>query len=263
MHRADQRRPGNAETSLGVITPHAAAGPDVEWPLMGAGRIVTRIARISAPGVRAAEPGTPPTSPSGLRALAVPAALDEAAASFARGSIDAIGYASTSTGYVIGRQAETALLERLAQGRNVPVDGTSVAAVTALEVMEIERLELIHPPWFDEELNELGATYFRDEGFDVVASRSADLPRDPRRIEPDEVLTWISRHVRDDAQAVFIGGNGFRVVPAIDRLEQQLGRPVLAANQVLLWSLLRKAGVRMEVSGYGSLLQQPPATGAR
>ena len=154
---------------------------------------------------------------------------------------------------MIGRQAETALLERLSQGRNVPVDGTLVAAVTALEVMEIERLELIHPPWFDEEMDELGATYFRDEGFDVVASRSADLPRDPCRIEPDEVLTWISQHASDDAQAVFIGGNGFRVVPAIERLEQQLGRPVLAANQVLLWSLLRKAGVRMEVSGYGSL----------
>jgi maleate isomerase len=263
MHQADQRRSSIAETSLGVITPHAAAGPEAEWPLMGAGRIITRIARIPAPGGSVAEPGSPPASPSGLRALTSPAVLDQAVASFAPGSVDAIGYASTSTGYVIGRPAESALLDRLSRNLSIPVDGTSAAAVTALRGMEIERLELVHPPWFDEELNELAATYFRDAGFDVVASRSADLHRDPSRIEPDEVLTWISEHVSGKAQALFIGGNGFRVAPALQQLEQQLGRPVLASNQALLWSLLGKAGACLEVSGYGSLLQQPPAASAR
>jgi maleate cis-trans isomerase len=54
-------------------------------------------------------------------------------------------------------------------------------------------------------------------------------------------------------------GNGFRVAPALEQLEQQRGRPVIASNQVLLWSLLGKAGAGPEVSGYGSLFRQPPA----
>jgi maleate isomerase len=262
MYQADQRRSSTAPTFLGVITPHAAAGPETEWPLAGAGRIITRIVRIPAPEGSVAEPGTPPTSPAGLRALTSPAVLEQAVASFAPGSVEAIGYASTSTGYAIGHPAESALLDRLSQNLSIPVDGTSAAAVTALRGMEIERLELVHPPWFDEELNELAATYFLDAGFDVVASRSADLPRDPHRIEPDEVRRWISEHVSDEAQALFIGGNGFRVAPALDQIEQQLGRPVLASNQVLLWSLLGKAGAGVEISGYGSLFQPPPAASA-
>jgi maleate isomerase len=239
-----------------VITPHAAAGPEAEWPLMAAGKIVTRVARIPAPGATEAAPGTPPTAPAGLRALADAAVLVEAAASLGgTGAFDAIGLASTTMGYVIGRVAESARLEGLSQRFNVPTDGTAAAAVTALRVLDIERLQLVHPPWFDDEMNELGATYFQNEGFDVVASTSAGLPNDPDRIDADQVVRWISEHVSDASQALFVGGNGFRVAAAIERLEQHIGRPVLASNQVLLWSLLGKLDVRTVVSGYGSLFQ--------
>ena len=239
-----------------MITPHAAAGPEAEWPLMMTRQVVTLVSRIPAPGATAAVPGTPPTSPAGLRTLADAAVLGAAAESFGDpGAIDAIGLASTSMGYVIGRAAESARLEGLSVQFNVPTDGTSAAAVTALRVMDIERLQLVHPPWFDEEMNGLGATYFRNEGFDVVASASAELPNDPDRIDADDVGTWISQYVRDESQAVFVGGNGFRVAAAVDPLEKRLGRPVLTSNQVLLWSLLRKLQIHIAVPGYGSLFQ--------
>jgi len=97
-----------------VITPHAAAGPEAEWPLLTDRQVDTRVARIPAPGGTTTEPGTPPTSPAGLGSLASPHLLGGAVTSLLRrGPLDAIGYASTSTGYVIGHTAETALLERL------------------------------------------------------------------------------------------------------------------------------------------------------
>jgi maleate isomerase len=247
--------------SIAVITPHAAQGPEAEWPPMVSGLIDTRICRIPATHATAIEP---PTSPSALRALATPTALQDAAASVAGGSIDAFAYASTSTGYAIGHDAEAALVDTLSQRQGVPADATSTAAVTALRVMAIERVALIHPPWFDRELNELGAAYFRAEGFDVTSSISADLPSDPDRITAPDVISWVSRHLSSDAQGVFIGGNGFRVSTAIDRLEKQTGRPVLTANQVLLWSLLAKTHPGTAVAGYGTLFQQrPPDTSAR
>jgi maleate isomerase len=241
--------------TIGVITPHAAVGAGGEWPLMVGDRIITRTARIPTPGVTAGEPGDPPTSPSGLRALATPEALDEAVATFAQGSTDAIGYASTSTGYVIGYRAEAALMDRLSRRWNVPAASTSSAAVAALRTLDIDRLALVHPPWFGGELNALGAAYFRDQGFDVTSSQLADLPRDPRRIEPDNVITWISNSVTDEPQALFLGGNGFRSVSAIARLEMQIGRPVITSNQALLWSLLQQTRIRIEVTGYGSLFR--------
>jgi maleate isomerase len=239
--------------SIGVLTPHAAAGPEDELPPMAPGLIVTRVSRILPPGVSVSAPGAPPTSPSGLRALAVPAALEEAAAAFAGGAVDVIGHASTSTGYALGFHAEVTMLEQLSKRWCLPVAGTSAAAVAALRALHVERVALVHPPWFDGELNDLGAAYFRDEGFDVVSSDSAELPNDPRRIEPGAIIAWISRRLSDDAEAVFIGGTGCRAARAIEALEERLRRPVLGSNQVLLWSILAAVHADFEVAGHGRL----------
>jgi maleate isomerase len=59
-----------------------------------------------------------------------------------------------------------------------------------------------------------------------------------------------------EADAVFIGGNGLRAVGTIEALEEDLGIPVLTANQVLLWHLLRLAGTRTPVTGYGRLFDR-------
>jgi maleate isomerase len=57
---------------------------------------------------------------------------------------------------------------------------------------------------------------------------------------------------------VVIGGNGFRAVGAIEAMEADLGRPVLSANQVLLWAALGAAGADPgRVTGYGRLFTTP------
>ncbi len=55
------------------------------------------------------------------------------------------------------------------------------------------------------------------------------------------------------ADAVFIGGNGLRAIGAIAALEKALDKPVLTANQVLLWQSLRSAGVASSVTEYGRI----------
>jgi len=93
-------------------------------------------------------------------------------------------------------------------------------------------------------------------GLDVVSSVSAGLSHDPGAVEAAAVCEWISRHVADAADAVFIGGNGFRAAGAIEALETAIGRPVLTSNQVLLWQLLAQADDPFEIDGYGRLFAQ-------
>jgi maleate isomerase len=125
-------------------------------------------------------------------------------------------------------------------------------------LLAIERIALVEPPWFGAELVELGEAYFQRQGFDVVSSQAAELSEDPRRIEPADVVEWTSRRVPDEAEAIFIGGNGFRAAGAIDALERAIGRPVVTSNEVLLWSLLVRLDATFEVAGYGRLFAQPP-----
>ena len=244
--------------SIGVLTPHAAVGPEAEFPAMAPGQVITRVARISPTGPTAVSGGPTPASVSGLRALTMPSLLDEAAKGLAVSAIDVIGHASTSTAYAIGFDDEAAMVSTLSRRIGLPVVATCASAVLALRLLKIERIALVHPPWFDGELNALGASYFRSQGFHVVTSASAELSRDPRQIEPAAVFEWTSRHVAAEAEAVFIGGNGFRAARAIEALEGALGRPVLESNQVLLWCLLAHAGSSLTIRGYGQLFALEP-----
>jgi maleate isomerase len=224
---------------------------------MAPGRVVSCVARVPTDGASVVGPGGSWTSSLGLRALTAPELIDPAAELLGR-SVDVIGYASTSSAFAIGFDAEVALLSRLSRRLGIPVRATCASAVLALRVLGVERVALVDPPWFEDELNELGAAYFRSQGFDVVSSTSADLSQDPRQIDADSVFEWTTRHVSDDVEAVFIGGNGFRAAEAIAPLEAVLGRPVLTSNQVLLWNVLASAGVRFTIGGYGQLFAHEP-----
>jgi maleate isomerase len=183
-------------------------------------------------------------------------------AAFPDRSIDALAFASTSSGYAIGFDAEVALLQRLHQQWALPVGSSCLAAVEALRAFGIERVAVVHPPWFDDETNDLGAAYFRAQGFDVVASRADTLPGDPTRTQPGPIIDWVSRHLSDQTEAVFFGGNGFRAAGAVERLERRIDRLVLEANQVLLWSILAATQTTLDITGYGRLLRESlPTTG--
>lgn len=213
--------------TVGVLTPHATPGPELELPDMAPGRVRVEVSRIRN-------------------------VLDEAAPKLPPG-VDVLALASTGSGYALGHDEESALVKRLHERWELPVCAASRSAVAALRSRHVERISLVHPPWFGRSLNELGAEYFRRQGFDVVDARLADLPDDPARIEPAMVVEWVAQHLCHRAEAIFIGGNGFRAARAVHQLERRTGRLVLQANQVLLWSVLESAGAPVAVRGFGTL----------
>jgi len=240
---------------IGVLTPHGVPGPEVEFAAMAPGRLATRVVRVTAEAS-----GRPPSAAALDEITAATAApiLKRAAGQLLTGPVDVIGYASTTFAYTIGFDAEMIMTSRLSQLTGRPVAATCASAVQALRVLRLERVALIGAPWFDPQFNELGAAYFASQGFDVVSSESAGLSHDPAAIEPAAVAAWISRHVADSAQAIFIGGNGFRAAGAIEALEATIGRPVLTSNQVLLWQLLAGADASLVIEGYGRLFTHNP-----
>ena len=241
---------------IGVLTPHEVPGPEVEFAVMTPGRLATRVVRIT--GVEGASDGGGPVSPAELGPLTTAPLLDRAAGQLVTGPVDVIGYASTTSAYTIGFDAERAMVSRLSQLTGCLVAATCASAVRALRVLQVERVALVGAPWFAPQFNELGAAYFASQGFDVVSSTSAGLSQDPGAVEAAAVCEWISQHVADAAEAVFVGGNGFRAAGAIEALETAIGRPVLTSNQVLLWQLLAQANDAFEISGYGRLFAHKP-----
>ena len=245
-----------APLRVGILTPHAAPGPEVEIPEMASfAGLDVLVERISRKGhTIAAKPGQPSTAAQ-LRMLATPSALHQAVVLLHQASVDVIAYASTTSGYAIGHAAEVDLARRLRQMAGVPVVSSGLAATRALKSLDVHRVALVHPPWFEEAFTELGAAYFRDQGIETVTLTATPLPKDPERVQPDDVIDWVSRHVDSSTEAVFIAGNGFRAARTIEELERRTSQPVLEANQVLLWSILAATGARLNVQGYGRLFR--------
>jgi maleate isomerase len=156
---------------------------------------------------------------------------------------------------VLGPEGDAALQHRLAtRAGGIPIVMPCPAVILALRALRISRLAIVHPPWYPPRLDELGADYFRKQGCEVVyAAGAMGLPASQWTIEPAQVYEWIRTHVPDNADAVFLGGGGLRAIAAIHALEDALARPVLSANQVLLWNALRLARVDDPIARYGQI----------
>lgn len=239
---------------IGVLTPHADIGPESEFRAMAPEGVSIHAARVPL-GVMA--PGgamDPAIALEPVRAFADPPYVDDAAELLAAAPLQAIAYAFTSSSYVRGAAADAVLKARLeGRTRGIPVVITCTAAMLALRALAVQRLALIDPPWFSAELTAMGADYFRSQGVEVVHAAPAGLPSGQRLVHPGLLYEWAREHVPARAEAVFIGGNGFRAVGVIRALEEDLGCPVLTANQVAFWHALRLSGTRAPVTDYGVL----------
>ena len=253
MHHGDDT---GRHCRIGVLTPHFDIVPELEFAAMAPVGTSVHAARVPF-GVSA---GATVIGADAVRAFAEPPEVDQAAELLAAAPIDVIVYAFTSSSYLCGIEADTALVKRL-QGRTqgVPVVVPCIAALEALRELGVQRLALVNPPWFPSDADRLGAEYFASQGFEVVYHARAglehsELPAGQLDIEPGPLHDWVSDNVPADVDAIFIGGNGFRAVGAIEVLEKDLERPVLSANQVAFWQALRETGNGGAVAGYGRLL---------
>lgn len=169
-------------------------------------------------------------------------------------------YAYSGTSYAMGLAGEEAFRARLAAGvQAVPIVLAATALSEALHALDVHRLAVVHPPWYSEELNDMGKAYFSARGFQIVSCARITPARTLTEVEAEEVHGWIAANTPSKAEAVVVAGNGLRAVGAIDALETSLSRPVITANQAMLWQGLRVAGVPSRMDHYGRLFKVEPA----
>jgi maleate isomerase len=165
-----------------------------------------------------------------------------------------LGY--TSSSYALGAHQDEQVRQRLEQrAKGLPLIFTCPAALAALRMLGVRRLTLLHPPWWTDEANTQGRAYWRDAGFEVLECTRLTPERSFSEVAPKELFEFVRARTPRATEAVFIGGNGMRAVGAVRALEAQLGRPVLTANQVLLWEALRRFGHSEAVTHYGSIFE--------
>lgn len=197
------------------------------------------------------------------RTYADPPGPDNATELLARLPLQGIVYAFTAGSYLLGTPGEEALVARLEQRSNgIPILMPCVATVAAFRALAVERIALFHPPWYTGDMDQKGIAYFQSQGFEVVHARhftpEIKVPHPNLGVEVNlaELYGWVRKHAPSNLDGVFIAGNGWRTIGVIAALEEDLGRPVLTANQASLWYALRLAGVGAQVDDYGQVFKK-------
>ncbi|AXR74699.1 maleate cis-trans isomerase [Auritidibacter sp. NML130574] len=182
-----------------------------------------------------------------------PEIIDQTVESLSNSPLDAIGLAFTSSSFKVGVSGEQELLARLSSvSHGIRLNTTGTAATAAIQALKLEKIAIIAPSWFDEDLCSDGKTYFRDQGLDIVSATPSGPMGGPLTINPAATATAVKNLVaRTGAKAVFIAGNGQRAIGAIDQFERDLSITILTANQVLLWASFEGTDIRRQVEGYG------------
>jgi maleate cis-trans isomerase len=165
-----------------------------------------------------------------------------------------VALAHTGVSYLTGHDREPALLDRLQRLAGTRAFTTARAIVAALRHLGVRRLGLGTP--YPEPISVAGRAYWQAAGFEVVAShRLADVAN---IYEEPEARAYALGRAADapHADAVLISGTGLHTAGIVERLEQDLGKPVVTSQAATLWHALRLVGIGHAVRGYGRLLAQ-------
>jgi maleate cis-trans isomerase len=163
--------------------------------------------------------------------------------------------AHTASSYALGWGHEQPLVDRIGSRCGAPALLAAHAVRAALHHLGVTRLALGTP--YPESISRQGKAYWEAAGFRIVGyHRLAGVVNiyDEPEARAAELAALADA---PEAEAVLLSGTGLPTVSVLERLERELGKPVISSNQACCWRALRLAGVREPVEGFGRLLREP------
>lgn len=169
--------------------------------------------------------------------------------------VDVYGFGCTSGSLVKGLGYDREIIARIKKETGKPATTTATACIQAFGEYGIKKISLATP--YEKWLNEKEKIFFEANGIQVAAMDGLALSEAEAiaSVDPGRIYRMAKAVDRPDADAIFISCTDFRGIETIRMLEQDLGKPVFTSNQVTLWGMLRLAGVKSSIHGYGRLLE--------
>ena len=179
--------------------------------------------------------------------------LAEGAGRLARYRPDAVLWACTSGSFVFGWDGALDQAHKLSATAGVPASSTSFAFVHAARALGVSRVAVAAS--YPREVAERFVQFLGRGGIEVLSMSSAGIvtAAEVGQLPDDAVIELALRNDNPDADALLIPDTAMRTVGLVARLEAELGKPVLTANQVTVWEGLVLASAEEVRPAAGSL----------
>jgi maleate isomerase len=151
-------------------------------------------------------------------------------------------YACNASSFLKGRQWHDNFLRRFEERAGVPSESANSALIKLAKHRNLRRLAIVspYPEWL---LDPLGR-FFSDSGFEVVNIVGLGLePIEINRLGPEASYEFAKGADRVEADGIIIVATNFRTLEVLSTLESELRKPVISANQALMWAARRMLNV--------------------
>lgn len=190
----------------------------------------------------------------------------DAALRFSRIRPDVLAYGCLSCSFAGGPGYDQEICSLLAEVGGCPSTTGTTAVLEALRALDVTKVALVS--FYDPSVAAMFERVLSVHGIDTVGQNaSTGIPKDtvsfyesigaiPGRsyVRSPEIAYRVAKAIDTrSADAVIVTSTGFRTAPMISRLERDLGKPVVTANQALVWHAMRLANVQCTSDHFGSL----------
>ena len=166
-------------------------------------------------------------------------------------NIDCVVYGCTSGTIAVGYDTiEKKVKEAKPKAK---ITTPSTAAIKAFKRLNIKKIAIFTP--YIKKLNDEILDYFSRQGFDVITNTYLDIAADYDigKVDQNFLFEILSKIEIKKADALFISCTALPVLNLIERLEKELGKPVITSNQSLIWDTLESIGMNKDIQGFGKL----------
>lgn len=234
-NRPDTRESGvnGWRARLGVIVPSSNTTVEPEFVAHAPSGVSVHAARMPLEDVTV----------DGLDAMADRAV--ECAELLGHAAVDVVAYACTTGSLLHGHGFDAELESEIEATAGCPAVATALSVERALATFESERTALATP--YLDDLTGREVEYLEESGFRVVGvdNRAIERNTDIGALTPEEAYRQARVVVEraENPDAVFVSCTNYPSLRVVDRLERDLGLPVVTSNGATLWDALRAVGV--------------------
>jgi maleate isomerase len=150
-------------------------------------------------------------------------------------------YACTSGSFVDGIAGERRCRKVMEDAGAKKARTTSGALLEALHELHVKRVGVATPS--DEPTTARLLLFLKEAEIETVSSAYLGLTHDIFRVGPGSVRDLIRTADSSDAEAIFVSCTNLWTLDVLDGMTRDLGKPILSANQVTIWSALKAIGL--------------------
>ncbi len=171
--------------------------------------------------------------------------------------VDFIMFSGSAIWHCIGYEKSLEMIKHIEETTGIPTMINSTAQINALNALSAKKIVVASP--FDEERNEERRKFLEEVGFEVLNFKGLELRRiiDIQNLSHDASYRLAREAFSEapEADAILIDCPVWPIMPHVDMLERDTGKPVVAPIAAELWAALTALHIKASIRGYGVLME--------